>query len=118
MSNLQPHETHETLTISEMSSDLSVSIIGTEDPRPLGPRVVRRTRNRRFRQQLKVRDRLGSVSHRSTNTVISSIASSDHDHVLAFRLDVISVLELGIEKRFGIELRILSATLIWHPKNN
>lgn len=81
-----------------MSSDLGVTIVCSEDSGPLRPGIIRGARNRWLRQKFKVRDRLGPVSHRGTNTVVSSIASSNHNDVLAFRLNVVPVLELRIKK--------------------
>ena len=90
-----------------MSGDLGVAVIGPEDPWPLRPRVIRRTAGGWLGQKLKVHDRLGSVSHRGSDTVVSGVATSNDDNVLALRADVVSVLKLRIQQRLGVALQEL-----------
>ena len=80
-----------------MSSNLGMTIIGPEDPWPLGPWVVRCTAGRRLGQKLEVRDGLGPVSHGGSDAVVSGVATTNNDNVLARRADVVSVLELRIQ---------------------
>jgi hypothetical protein len=107
---------------TKVSSDLSVTIVGPEDPRPLRPRVIRRTAGRRLWQKLKVHDRFGSMSHRGSDTVVSGVTTSNDDNVLALRADVVSVLKLGIQQRFGVVLQELHSEVdtvgvaVWQPE--
>lgn len=90
-----------------MGSNLGVTIVGTEDPRPLRPGVVATTASRRLGKQLEVHDRLGAVTHGSSNTVVTSVATSDDDDILALCADVGAVSEFGIEEGLGVELEEL-----------
>ena len=92
---------------TKMSSDLGVTVISPEDLRPLRPWVIRCTAGRRLWQKLKVHDRFGSVSHGGSDTVIPSVTTSNDDNVLAPRADVVSVLKLRIQQRFGVVLQEL-----------
>ena len=87
-----------------MSSDLSVTVVCPEDPRPLRPWVIRRTAGGRLGQEFEVRDRLGTMSHRGSDTVVSGIATANNNNMLAPRADVTSVLELGIQQGLGVGL--------------
>ena len=92
------------LTVAEMRGDFRVTIIGAEDPGPLGPGVVATTASWWLWQKLKVCHRFRTVAHGGTNTVVTRVAAADDDDVLALRTDVGVVLELGVEKRLGVQL--------------
>jgi hypothetical protein len=79
---------------AKVSRDLSVTVIGPEDLRPLWPWVIRRTAGRRSGQEFEIRNRLGPVSHGGSDAVVSGVTASDNDDVLAPRADVAFVLEL------------------------
>ena len=96
---------------AKVSSDLGVTIIRPEDPWPLRPWIIRRTTGRRFGQKFEVRNRLGSMSHGRSNTVVSGVATSNNDNVLALRADVTSVLELRVQQRFGVALQELHSEM-------
>ena len=81
-------------------------IVRPEDPGPLRPGVIPPPRSRRPRQQLKVDDRLGSVTHRSTNTVVTRITPTDHDDVFILGIDIAAFFKLAVEERLGVQLGI------------
>jgi len=94
--------------LSEMRSNLRMAVVGTEDPGPLRPWVVATTTGRRLGQQLKVDHGLGTMAHSSSDTVVTSITTTNDDDVLALRIDVAAaVLEVGIEECLSVELEIL-----------
>jgi hypothetical protein len=90
-----------------VSCYFGVPIVRAEDPRPLWPRVIPSPRGRRPRQQLKVDDGLGTVTHRGADTVVPSITSTDDDDVFILRVDVAAFFEFSIKERLGVELRRL-----------
>lgn len=90
--------------VPKVGADLGVSIVDSEHPRERRPRVVSSPRRRRSRQELKVGDRLCSVSHRGSDAVVSGVSSADDDHVLALGVDVVVVRELRVEQRGRVEL--------------
>jgi hypothetical protein len=92
------------LTIAEVSSHFSVTIVRSEDPRPLRPRIIPASRSWRSRQQLKVDHRLGTMTHGSANTIVTSISSADDDDVFTFGVDVPAFFELGVEESLGVQL--------------
>lgn len=67
-------------------------------PRPLGPGVIATATSRRLRQELEVGHRLGTVAHGSTDTIITSITTTNDDDVLALRVDVSAILQLRIKQ--------------------
>lgn len=73
-------------------------------PRPLRPWVIPPTRSWRFGEQLEIGDRFRPVTHGGTNAVIACITSTNNDHVLAFRIDVVVVLEFRVEERSSVHL--------------
>lgn len=62
------------------------------------------TSSGRLGQQLKVGDRLRAVTHGSSDTVVSSITTTDDDDVLALGTDVATVLKLRIKQRLRVQL--------------
>lgn len=92
-------------TIAKVSSYFGVPIVRAEDPRPLWPRVIPSPRGRRHREQLKVDDGLGTVTHRGADTVVPSITSTDDDDVFILRVDVATFFEFSIKERLGVQLR-------------
>ncbi len=112
-------------TIAKVGSNFRMTVVSAEDPgnpisstchngrtmnlpRPLRPGVVPPTRDRWPGQQLEIRNRLRAVAHRGSDTIVSSVTTSDHDHVFAFRVDVVTVLKLRVKERLRVELRRLS----------
>jgi hypothetical protein len=91
-------------TIAKVSSYFGVPIVRSEDPRPLRPRVIPTPRSRRPRQQLKVDDGLGTVTHGSADTIVACVTSTDDDDVFTLRVDVAAFFEFGIEERLGVQL--------------
>ena len=81
-----------------------MTVISTENPWPLRPWVVAATTSRRLGEQLKVDNGLGTMTHSSSDTVVTSVTSTNDDDILALCTDVCIVLELRVEKRFGVEL--------------
>jgi hypothetical protein len=85
-----------------MSLDFVVTIVSPEDARPLWPWVVASTLGGRLRQQLEVDNRLGTMADRGTDTVITSVTTSNDNDVLVFGGDVCLVCELGVEEGLGV----------------
>lgn len=73
-------------------------------PGPLWPWVVPSAGRGGLRQQLKIRHRFGTVTHRSTDTVVPGITTANYDDILALRTDVVAVLELRVEERLSVHL--------------
>ena len=90
-----------------MRGDLRVTVVGTENPRPLRPGIVVATAGRRLGQQLEVRDGLRTVTHRGTDAIIAGVTTANDDDVFALSGDVIAVLKLGVEEGLGVELEVL-----------
>jgi hypothetical protein len=85
-----------------MLANLSVTIVHTVDARPLGPGVVVGTLWWGLGKQLKVGNGLGTVTERSTNTIVTSITTTDDNNVLVLSGKVGVVSELGVQKRLGV----------------
>lgn len=45
------------------------------------------------------------MSHGGTNTIVSSVSTSDDNNIFALRADVLSILKVGVEKGRGITLQ-------------
>jgi len=84
-----------------MGSYLCVPIVR---PGPLRPRVIPTTRSRRPREQLKVDYGLGTVAHRSADTVVAHVTTADDDDVFALGINVPAFFQLGVEERLGVQL--------------
>ena len=84
-----------------MGSYLCVPIVR---PGPLRPRVIPTTRSRRPREQLKVDYGLGTVAHRSADTVVARVTTADDDDVFALGINVPAFFQLGVEERLGVQL--------------
>jgi len=54
-----------------------VSVVDAEDLRPLRPRVVLSTLQRRLRKNLKGGDALGTLTQRGGNTIASGVSTAD-----------------------------------------
>jgi len=68
-------------------------------PGPLGPGVVTPSAHRGLGQELKVDDRFGAMTHRGSNTVITSITTTNDNDVLALCTDVGGrILKVGIKE--------------------
>lgn len=52
------------------------------------------------------------MTHRGTNTVVTSIAAADDNNVLAFRIDVFAILKLRIKERLGVHLQKFSVDFV------
>jgi hypothetical protein len=96
------HDAVLTRVLAHVSLDLGVAVVDTVDARPLRPRVVAGTLRRWLGEQLEVDDVLGTVANGSTNAIVTSITTTNHDNVLALGGDVSVVGELGVEKRLGV----------------
>lgn len=44
------------------------------------------------------------MTHRSTNTVVPSVSTTDNNDVLALRVDIVAVLKLGVKERLRVHL--------------
>ena len=92
------------LTVAEVGGDFSVTVIGAEDTRPLGPWVIVSTAGWGFGQQLEIGHRLRTVAHRCSDTVVSSVTTTNDDDVLALGANVVVILQLRVEKRLCVHL--------------
>jgi len=88
--------------LTHVSLDLGVTIVDTVDAGPLGPGVVTSTLSRRLRQQLEVDNRLGTVTDGGTNTIVTSITTTNDNNVLALGRDVLAVVKTRIKQRLGV----------------
>ena len=86
----------------EQRDCLLLAVVGLADFRPLRPRIVRRALVRCLRHHLNGRHGLAAMADRGTGAVISRIASADNHNVLPLRLDILSILEMGIKQAFRI----------------
>jgi len=59
-------------------------------------------RSRRPQEQLKVDYGLGTVAHRSADTVVARVATADD--VFALGIDVPTFFQLGVEERLDVQL--------------
>ncbi|KXN90540.1 hypothetical protein AN958_04212, partial [Leucoagaricus sp. SymC.cos] len=66
-------------------------------PRPLWPGVIPSTRSGWLREQLEVDDRLGTMTHCGTDTIVTGITAANDDDILALSADVGVILELGTQ---------------------
>ena len=73
---------------------------------PFGPRIVGSALQRRAREYLQLRQALAAMSHGSADTICTSIAAADHDHILSRRGNEVAVF-LAIEQRFSVSLQKL-----------
>jgi hypothetical protein len=96
------HDAVLTRVLAHVGLDLSVAVVHTVDARPLRPWVVAGTLCRRLRKQLEVDDVLGTVANGSTNAVVTSVTTTNHDNVLALGGDVGIVGKLGVKQGLGV----------------
>jgi hypothetical protein len=91
-----------TRVLAHVGLDLGVTVVNTVDTGPLRPGVVTSTLGRRLRKQLKVDNRLGTVTNGSTDTVVTSVTTTNDNNVLVLGRDVLAVRKTRVEKRFGV----------------
>jgi len=77
-----------TRVLAHVGLDLRVTVVDTVDARPLRPGVVTSTLSRRLRKQLKVDNGLGTVTDGSTDTIVTSITTTNDNNVLVLGRDV------------------------------
>jgi len=46
------------------------------------------------------------MAHGSANAIVTGITTTNDDDVLAFSIDIIAVLEVGLQERRGIQLNM------------
>jgi hypothetical protein len=73
-------------------------------PRPLRPGIIPSSSNRGPREQFKIRDRFRTMAHGRADAIIASITTTNDNDIFALGIDVATVLKLGIQKRFSIQL--------------
>jgi hypothetical protein len=83
-------------------ANLSVAVVNTVDTRPLRPRVVVGTLGGRLGQKLEVGNGLGTMTERSTNTIVTSVTTTDDNNILALGGDVGVVRKLRVKERLGV----------------
>lgn len=88
-----------------MCHHLGVSVIDFGHARELRPGIVARTRCGRLWEELEIDDGLCAMSHRSTDTIVTRIASANDDNVLAMGVDVFAVLQARVLQGFGVLLQ-------------
>jgi hypothetical protein len=88
-------------------TDLSVTVVNTVDARPLRPRVVVGTLRWGLRQKLEVGDRLGTVTERGSDTIVTSVTTTNNNNVLVLGSDVGFVAKLRVKQRLGVLVKEL-----------
>jgi hypothetical protein len=88
-------------------ANFRVAVVDTVNSRPLRPRVVVGSLIRRLRQQLKVGNRLGTVTNRGTNAVVTSITTTNDNNMFALGGNVGVIGELGVKERLGVLVKEL-----------
>src|SRR5207245_11772601 len=83
---------------AEASLRLLLTIIEIVDLGPFRPRIIGLARVGRPGQDFQLRESLAAVTHRRTDAVGSGIAAADGLHVIVFRLNVLFVAVLRIDK--------------------
>ena len=73
-------------------------------PRPLRPRVIPASSRGWFRKKLKVGYGFCTMTHGSTNTIVTSITTTNDNDILALGADVGAVLKLGVEQGLRVKL--------------
>mmetsp|Transcript_7711 Transcript_7711/g.15990 ORF Transcript_7711/g.15990 Transcript_7711/m.15990 type:complete len:526 (-) Transcript_7711:674-2251(-) len=81
---------------------LRVAIVHPEDARPLRPRVAWRARVWRLREQLQVGDAGGAVAGAGADAVGAGVTTTNHNDVLAGRVNVVAVGELRVQQALGV----------------
>ncbi|EDK42380.1 conserved hypothetical protein [Lodderomyces elongisporus NRRL YB-4239] len=84
-----------------MSGDFSVTVINSKDPWPLRPWIILGSRGRWLWQQLEIGHRFGSMTSRSTQTIITSVTSTNNNNVFTFKL-LTNVCQLIFQKSLGV----------------
>jgi hypothetical protein len=74
-------------------------------PRPLRPWIIAAAGHWRFRKKLEVHDRLRTMAHSRANAIVTGVTATNDDDVLTLCINVSVVLQLMVQKRFGIQLR-------------
>jgi hypothetical protein len=85
-----------TRVLASVLANLSVTIVNTVDTRPLRPRVVVGTLRRRLRQKLEVGDGLGTVAERGSDTIVTSVTTTNDNNMLILGSNVGVITELGV----------------------
>ncbi len=75
-----------------------MSIIGTEDARPLWPRVVTASGGRRLWEEFEVDDRLCTMTHGGSNAVSSGVPTTDNEDILISRIDVVGIFKVRVKE--------------------
>mmetsp|Transcript_8619 Transcript_8619/g.17357 ORF Transcript_8619/g.17357 Transcript_8619/m.17357 type:complete len:238 (-) Transcript_8619:603-1316(-) len=96
-----------------------MAVIDAKDTGPLRPWVVRSAAHGWLRHQLKVGDRLATVTHTCANTVRTGITTTDHNDVFSSGSDEVLLLPLGFQRAFfGHEQSLLVRRQEFHGKVN
>jgi hypothetical protein len=88
--------------ILEWTSVRSLQKVFAHVLRPLWPWVVAAARSGRLRQEFKISDGLGTMTHCGPNTIITGVTTADDNDVFAFGTDIGVVLETRVYKRLGV----------------
>jgi hypothetical protein len=92
-------------------TDLSVTVVNTVNTRPLRPRVVVGTLRRRLRKKLEVGDGLGTVTERGSDTIVTSVTTTNDNNVLVLGSNVSVVTKLGVKERLGVLVKELHSVV-------
>jgi hypothetical protein len=101
------HDAVLTRILASVLTDLSVTVVNTVDTRPLRPRVVVGTLRRRLRKKLEVGDGLGTVAERGSDTIVTSVTTTNDNNVLVLGSNVSVVTKLGVKQRLGVLVKEL-----------
>lgn len=82
-----------------------MTIISPEDTGPLWPWVISASGRGWFGKEFEVDDGLRAVTHRSTDTIITCITTTDDDDILALGVDISAVLQLRVQEGLRVELK-------------
>ncbi|CAF3597842.1 unnamed protein product [Fusarium graminearum] len=105
------HDAVLTRVLASVLANLSVTVVNTVNARPLRPRVVVGTLRRRLGQKLEVGDRLSTVTERGSDTIVTSVTTTNDNNVLVLGRDVSVVTKLGVEKRLGVLVKELHSVV-------
>ncbi|CAG1970743.1 unnamed protein product [Fusarium graminearum] len=105
------HDAVLTRVLASVLANLSVTVVNAVNARPLRPRVVVGTLRRRLGQKLEVGDRLSTVTERGSDTIVTSVTTTNDNNVLVLGRDVSVVTKLGVEKRLGVLVKELHSVV-------
>mmetsp|Transcript_77559 Transcript_77559/g.224286 ORF Transcript_77559/g.224286 Transcript_77559/m.224286 type:complete len:224 (-) Transcript_77559:113-784(-) len=104
---------------SSDSFDFGVSVVSSENSRPLWPWIVRCALHRGLRHQLKINDRVATMTHRSTDAICSRVSSANNNNIFTGCVDPMVLLPPGLQCAIlGHEQLLLVCCEKFHRKVN